>query len=155
LEEASITELCRGIIEKTGCRLFPAAFKVLEEFGGLTIARNHPRNERGDPADPAIIHIDPAYIDYLWGPPKEWFGWEWCIGEVLFPIGDVGGELEIVIASSGKVYALGTGDFFCGHSWDEALENLKGNGTIVSIPLTDAEANYKLGERVCENLMAE
>ena len=148
IDDDTIYRHCIPVIRNQGCRLFPAALNILREFGGLCII-NVPLEKA--PCDPHYVNVWPApHVSTA----KMWYHIEWQYGEVLFPIADYAGEMSLLVASSGKIYADGYGFWKCGNTFDEALERLKGDGpSIERINNSRDSERGQEGEKIYEVLM--
>jgi hypothetical protein len=90
-------------------RLFPAAWRALREFGGLTINQQK------------TFYIDPLEAKYFVGS-DDWFVAEWCAGGTLYPLGADNDESMFAITGQGQV--IDNFDQLVGNTIEEALTNL-------------------------------
>jgi hypothetical protein len=125
VDDAIIIKQCTPAIKQGYC-LFPKAYEVLREFGGLTIGLPEL------PDDPHDTYVEVR----CWTPdgtakPHAWFILEWALGEALFPIGNHGGEMSLLISSSGKVYSSDYSACTFGDSFEEMLEDRCGEGNFL------------------------
>lgn len=130
VEEDKVTTWCREIIAHSGCRIFPAAVNVLREFGGLEIDRPRPKLSEDDEDYewPPSVKFWPSSYENESGASRGWFGREWILDEVIFPVAVYSiAEIYLAISPGGRVYGFGYGFWLCGETMDEALEKWSGN----------------------------
>ena len=119
------------------CRIFPAAYRFLREFGGT-----HLRMEYRVPQKSGRTHLvtESCFIDPLQTLDYNedlWIYYEWQIETSLYPLGmwDTGDFLHIDI--QGRFWSLhnSSGDpFLYGHTTEEALANMLSLGHYSSHP---------------------
>jgi hypothetical protein len=107
-------------VEVSGRRLtpFPAARRVLAEFGGVRCGRRGPGLRRAV----RLLTIDPGPGAYAAATLAEFAE---VIGVPLFPLGVEGGDAIVAVDELGRVFVLDQGgEWFVGQSIDEALVSL-------------------------------
>jgi hypothetical protein len=99
-------------------RAFPAARRVIAEFGGVRCGRRGAGLRRAV----RLLTVDPGLGAYAVCALDEFAQ---LIGVPLFPIGAEGGDAIVVIDELGRVFVLDqAGEWFVGESIDEALVSL-------------------------------
>lgn len=92
-----------------GCYVFREAVRILSEFVGLVLANG-------------AVRMEPLGATWV-REPILWHYWEWELGEVLFPIGELTRNQAILaVGASGRIVATGVVDSICGSSFEAALE---------------------------------
>jgi len=149
VDEAVIYDRCASVIKELGCRMFPTAFNILREFGGLHITVI-PDNAAYNDSAPIEVWPLPCVSS-----PRVWFTLEWEFGEALFPVANYAeGEMSLFVASSGRVYAYGYGYWYCGNTFEKALENLKvAGGQIERMSILDFDEKRQESQRVYDALI--
>lgn len=101
------------------CRIFPAALRVMREFGGLTIKQDGP----GFNCYRNSFVFDPLQtLDFV---EDGWIYHEWAVEDTLYPLGFFPREDRVLcMATSGKVYSFHQDMSFEADSFDQALEHL-------------------------------
>jgi hypothetical protein len=98
-------------------RLFPAAWRALREFGGLTVNQDIP----SVPGHRCFFYIDPIEGRSRIGN-EDWFIDEWCADGALFPLG---GTKDFTFEITGRGQVISSEYNLClGNSIEEALTNL-------------------------------
>lgn len=106
MDDAQLLSWLRIAVKEYRCHVFPEAVRILRNYGGLTLGQTH------------IWPIGEADAD-------SWFISEWMLNEVRFPIGwDEDRHFYYAVSSTGKVYAEGVADYYCGDSFEVFLEGL-------------------------------
>jgi SUKH-3 immunity protein len=101
-----------------GFRLFPAARKVLSEFGGLKIEQWNPGRTKVH----SVIDLRPTLAE---GESDRFQAYSDILGVELYPLGEVdGGHGFLAIATDEKTYTLMDEIWFEGATFDDALNKL-------------------------------
>lgn len=115
--------------------IFPAALRVLQEFGNLNIG------ERGQGINLAKDSVDFRVMYYDWKKGDWHFDYVDELARSIdmraYPIGFTSNGGNLVVDELGRVFMLGDIDFFVGDSIEEAIEKI-----INGIKLREIE--YKL-----------
>lgn len=115
--------------------IFPAAYYLLKEFGGLRIILGD-KNE----CLTYILSLDPRLAT------TGWFEHGWTIGLPVFPLGilhaieDESNEHCVGIDTSGRIWVFAYEEFLAGHNIQEALEYLASPG--VKQPVEDSDLPF-------------
>jgi hypothetical protein len=120
--ELSIEELSDWLILDCDVPLviFPAAYAVLKEFGGLRIAFDYG-------SESYILNFDPTLSVTIW------FQYGWLLGQPIFPLGichfegDETNEVRVGIDVSGRIWVFAYDPFFAGNNIQEAIEWIAAN----------------------------
>jgi len=105
-----------------GMDIFPAALKVLQEFGNLNIG------ERGQGMNVAKDSIEFRIMSYDWKKGNWHFDYVDELAKSIdmraYPIGFTSNGGNLVIDEEGRVFMLGDIDFFMGSSIEETIEKI-------------------------------
>lgn len=98
--------------------LFPAARRVLEQFGGIEVRQTGP----GEECAKSSFRVDPSLA---WGEGDRFQMFSQKLGTVLYPLGDIdGGHAFLAVGDNGQVFALMDVVSLVGASITDALERL-------------------------------
>ena len=126
--------------------IFPAAYAVLKEFGGLRVSFSSAGG------NPWVLHFDPT-LDMM-----RWFEYGWQLGLALYPVGFFHHEDDednadfVGIDSAGKMWVFALGEpYFIGADVEEGIEYLAAPSGSSEEPVEigsdeqaeEAEAVYK------------
>jgi hypothetical protein len=102
------------------CHAFPAAYRVLREFGGLVVEQELP----GITCLRESFSTDP--LSALGIDDHNWIFNQWDVDDVLFPLGWIGEQKDRVLAITprGRVYGFGYIPCLYGDTFDQAIDNL-------------------------------
>jgi hypothetical protein len=119
-----IVELSVGL-RPIQTRMFPAAWKILQEFGDLIIQTAHQET----------ISFNP--LESLWD--EFWFVDEWTSEGALFPLGThTEGSCTYAMAVTGRGQVIDNQGFLIGNTIEDAITNLVVGGQLpVYNPNTD------------------
>ncbi|HXG98829.1 MAG TPA: SUKH-3 domain-containing protein [Sphingomicrobium sp.] len=107
--------------------LFPAAERVLSEFGNLKCGENDP----GRGSARSTLRLDPSLAE---GESDQFDRFSPSIGRRLYPLGEGDdGHFFVAIDDQGEVYILMDWTKFIGRTFDIALTNLLLGGPSVEI----------------------
>lgn len=111
-------DVSRDLKLPRGFKPFPAALKVLAEFGNLRIGRDGPGIEfRRKP-----VILDPMLVA---GEDDRYAEFSRLLGVGLYPLGETAdGHAFLAIDELGRVFFIFGDMFFVGDSFESALENL-------------------------------
>lgn len=102
----------------TGFSLFPAAQRVLQEFGMLRIGREGP----GLMSARTPVVLDPMLCV---GEDDRFSAYASLHHSCLYPLGEAsGGHAFVAIDEQGRVFGLMDAMWFVGDTFDDALDNL-------------------------------
>jgi hypothetical protein len=97
---------------------FPAASRIVHEFGGLLIGSPGP----GQDMARQQIRVDPRLAAYVRDEAAEY---EHRLARKIYPIGEgEDGNYVIVVSPDERVFMIGPWLSEAGRSWNEALSNL-------------------------------
>lgn len=101
-----------------GFRLFPAAARVLAEFGNLRMGRHGPGLEMAR----RTVRIDPMLA---LGENEEFAQVETVIGCALYPLGEINeGQAFLAIDEQGRTFIVGDLLLYVDENFDDALDRL-------------------------------
>jgi hypothetical protein len=113
--------------------IFPAAQRVLAEFGHLVMGRQGP----GIGKARSRVVIDPMLA---WGEDDRFEEFENLLHTTMYPLGEISGGAFLVIDEQGRVFIIFEDLFFVADTFDEALDDLL-NGLKQS-PVVDEEGHW-------------
>jgi len=106
------------IIFPSAFPLFPAAARVLAEFGHLRIGRQGPGLELAQ----STVQIDPMLA---WGEDDRFADAQAAIRSDLYPLGEIdGGHAFLAIDQQGRIFIVGDIFHYVDASFDAALDRL-------------------------------
>lgn len=110
-----------------GFRLFPAAARVLAEFGNLRMGRHGPGLEMAR----RTVRIDPMLA---LGENEEFAQVETVIGCALYPLGEINeGQAFVAIDEQGRTFIVGDLLLYVDANFDDALDRLLTGKSAVRI----------------------
>ncbi len=114
--EDVVAEWIEQLVHKGHFEIFPAAWDVLLEFGGLEIGQEGP----GEECARGSMELDPLLAICR----KDYFTWySALVGERLFPLGFADSRNAILaIGESGRVFLIMERVWLIGEDFDDALE---------------------------------
>jgi hypothetical protein len=124
-----------------GFTLFPAAQRVLQEFGMLRIGREGP----GLTSARTPVVLDPMLCE---GEDDRFSDYASLLHSCLYPLGEAyGGHLFVAIDDRGRVFLLMDAMWFAGDTFDGALDSLlRGAGRA---PEVDETGNWQTTPQSC------
>jgi len=135
VDDNLVLERCAHTIRQTGHRLFPIAYDVITEFGGLGAVNPLEQDlisfggvTAFDIHGLPVQELEPLHFAIWPFVPAETchsfsFHLEWILGEPIFPIAQFGLDMSVYIGVSGKIYGSGHGVFYYGDTFIHFLES--------------------------------